>query len=643
MTKTGCSLMWGLVTGCICSQSLTAVAAAGGAAAPENFANLSLEELSDVRVVSVSKREERLGDAPASVFVITSEDIRRSGARSLPEALRLAPNLHVAQTAAGNYTITARGFAGNSANKQLVMIDGRSVYTPLFSGVFWDVQQLPMDSIERIEVVSGPGGTLWGTNAVNGVINVITKPAASTLGAQADLRWGQEQSGAAFRYGAAMDDGAWRAYAMDYAMPHGETLAGRALGDAWHTAQAGFRADWLRGSDNVTLQGDAYRTGAGQLPSTTIPAPRNSALRGANLMGHWNRQLSGGANLSVMAYYDRTDRELTGLFKENLDIFDVQALYNLAPLGRHTLSVGAEHRFAHDRVSNISGLGFRPERAAMRWISLFGQDSFALSERLNLIAGLRLEHNGYTGSELLPNLRLAWKATPSSFLWASLSRTVRAPSRIDRDIYFSAGGLSLQGGPDFKSEIARVLELGLRQQFGNHASYSFTFYRALYDKLRTVKALSPQMFEIGNGMVGDTRGVEAWGNYQVTRAWRLGAGLTLMDEQYSLKPGENDFLNRSVRGNTDPRRTARLRSSLNLGEGRDLDLTLRHVGPLRFTTVAGYTALDVNFNWQVRDGLVLAVGASNALDRQHEEFPVGAPNAPLSLGRGAYVRVISHF
>jgi len=346
MTKTGCSLKWGLVTGCICSQSLTAFAAAGGAAAPENFANLSLEELSDVRVVSVSKREERLGDAPASVFVITADDIRRSGARSLAEALRMAPNLHVAQTPAGNYTITARGFAGNSANKQLVMIDGRSVYTPLLSGVSWDVQQVPVDAIERIEVVSGPGGTLWGTNAVNGVINVITKPASSTLGGMADLRWGQAQSGAAFRYGAAMDDGAWRAYGMDYAMPHGETLAGRPLGDAWHNAQAGFRADWLRGSDALTVQGDVYRIGAGQIPTPPVTMLPAASMRGTNLMGHWSRQLYGGASLSLLAYYDRTERDQVGVYKENLDVADLQALYNFAPLGRHTLAAGAEYRFA---------------------------------------------------------------------------------------------------------------------------------------------------------------------------------------------------------------------------------------------------------------------------------------------------------
>ncbi len=641
MPKAGDSLKWGLLAGCICGQSLTATAATGGAALPENFANLSLEELSDVRVVSVSKREERLGDAPASIFVISADDIRRSGARSLAEALRLAPNLHVARMPAGNYTITARGFAGNSANKQLVMIDGRSVYTPLLSGVSWDVHQLPMDAIERIEVVSGPGGTLWGTNAVNGVINVITKPAASTLGGMADLRWGQEQSGAAIRYGGAMDDGAWRAYGMDYAMPHGETLAGAALGDAWHNAQVGFRADWLRGSDTVTVQGDAYRMGAGQLvtaPALPLPA---ASMRGVNLMGHWTRQMDGGASLSLLAYYDRTERNQTGAYEEDLDVADLQALYNFAPIGRHTLAAGAEYRFAHDRVAVTSGTAFRPERASMHWASLFGQDTIALGDLWNLTAGLRIERNKYTGTEFLPNLRLAWKATPSTSWWAALSRTVRAPSRVDREIYIDAGPRgSLTGGPDFQSETARVLEIGVRQQFGNRASYSLTAYRALYDKLRTIKPVAPLVYVIGNGMEGETRGLEAWGSYQATPDWRLSAGLTLMHEEFSLKAGELDFGNRSLMGNVDPRRMAKLRSSYTLGEGRDLDLTLRYVGPLRFTTVAGYTALDVNFNWQLRPGLELALGASNALDREHEEFS-GANR--LALGRGAYVRVISRF
>jgi iron complex outermembrane receptor protein len=629
--KAGYSLCWGLVFG---SEAVA------GVGSPENFANMSLEELSDVRVVSVSKREERLGDAPASIFVITADDIRRSGARSLAEALRLAPNLHVAQSAGGAYTITSRGFSGNSANKQLVMIDGRSVYTPLLSGVSWDAQQLPMESIDRIEVVSGPGGTLWGTNAVNGVISVITKPAAATQGALADLRWGQDQSGAAFRYGAAMDDGAWRAYGMDYAMPHSKTLAGRALGDAWHTAQAGFRADWLRGSDSVTLQGDIYRSGKGQLPTTSLPAPRAAILRGANLMAHWTRQLQGGASLALVGYYDRVVRDLTGSYHEDLDIADLQALYNFAPFGMHTLAVGAEYRFAHDNVKVTSGTAFHPERAAMRWASLFAQDAIAFSEQWSLTGGLRAERNMYTGTELLPNLRLAWKASPSTSWWAAASRTVRAPSRIDRDVFFAASRFTLAGGPDFESETARVLELGLRQQFGNRASYSLTVYRALYDHLRTVKQPSPQLLQIANGMEGETRGLEAWGSFQAMPAWRLSAGLTLMHEEFSLKPGENDFNNSSLNGNIDPRRVAKLRSSWTLAEGRDLDLTLRHVGPLRFTNVPGYTALDVNFNWQLKPGLELALGASNALDREHAET---SGNNRLGLGRGAYVRLVSRF
>jgi iron complex outermembrane receptor protein len=639
MRKAGRWLKWGLLAGCICCQTCSAAAAGDGTPVPENFANLSLEELSDVRVVSVSKREERLGDAPASVFVITSDDIRRSGARSLPEALRLAPNLHVAQAPSGGYTITARGFAGNSANKQLVMIDGRSVYTPLFSGVFWDVQQLPMESIERIEVISGPGGTLWGTNAVNGVINVITKSAAATLGGTVDLRWGQEQSGAVFMYGAPMGDGAWRAYGMDHVMPQGETAAGTRLGDGWHTGQVGFRSDWMRGSDSLTLQGDAYRTIEGQV-ATAVPMP-TAQMRGANLMGHWNHQMMGGASLSLQAYYDRTERDLTNLFQETLDIVDLQALYNFAPIGRHTLALGGGYRFARDRVNNVSGVAFNPERANLHWTSFFGQDTVALGEAVNLTAGLRAERNMYTGTELLPNLRLAWKATPSTFWWAEASRTVRAPSRIDRDIYINAGALgSLTGGPDFESETARVIELGLRQQFGNLASYSLTVYRASYDHLRTVKPVAPLRYEIGNGMEGETRGVEAWGSFQATPAWRLSAGLTMMHEDFSLKPGEIDVLNRSVQGNWDPRRMARLRSSFTLGEGRDLDVTLRYVGPLRFTQVGGYTALDVNFNWRLMPRLDLALGASNALDRQHEEF---SGTTRLSLGRGAYARLISRF
>lgn len=618
--------------------------AAEGASTPDNFANMSLEELSDVRVVSVSRREERLGDAPASIFVITAEDLRRAGARSLPEALRLAPNLHVAAAPAGAYAITARGFAGNGSNKQLVMIDGRSIYSPLFSGVFWDAQYLPMDSIERIEVVSGPGGTLWGTNAMNGVINIITKPAAAMAGSTFDASWGRYQSGLAFSHGAPATQGAWRAYAMDYAMPAGERQSGAKLGDAWHYAQAGFRRDWQLGSDAVTLQGDAYRSGKGQVATRELGRPLPGRLYGANLMLHWSRQLRDGGSWNLLAYADSTERELTGAFRDKLDVLEVQGTYNLPQLGSHALALGAGYRFARDRFTHASGISFLPPLAHLRWANLLAQDTWSLSEQLKLIAGLRLERNAYTGTEFLPNLRLSWKATDDALLWTALSRTVRAPTRLDRDAYIVQGAQSLRAGPHFESEVARVLELGYRQQLGNRASFSVTLFGARYDRLRTVSALRlPVLFTITNDMEGRTRGVEAWGNVQLAPDWRLGAGFTAMHEEFSMKPGTIDVAS-STRENFDPTHTLRLRSSWTIAEGRDLDVTVRRVGRLRFTDIPGYTALDLNLNWRLRPGLEVQLGASNALDREHEEIRANQASEPrLSLGRGVYARFISRF
>ncbi|WP_374582812.1 TonB-dependent receptor plug domain-containing protein [Pseudoduganella sp.] len=615
-----------------------------GAATPDNFANMSLEELSDVRVVSVSRREERLGDAPASIFVITAEDVRRAGARSLPEALRLAPNLHVAAAPAGAYAITARGFSGNGTNKQLVMIDGRSIYSPLFSGVFWDAQYLPMESIERIEVVSGPGGTLWGTNAMNGVINIITKPAAAMAGSVLDATWGTYQSGLSLSHGAAAKDGAWRAYAMDYAMPSGERLSGAALGDAWHFAQAGFRRDWDMGNDSLTLQGDIYRSGKGQVATRAMPRPAQARLRGGNLLAHWSRQQRDGVSWSLVAYADHAEREHTGAFLDTLDVLDVQGSFNLPQLGRHALALGGGYRFARDRVTNISGIAFLPPHTTLRWANLLAQDTVSLNEQLNLIAGLRLERNAYTGTEFLPNLRLSWKATDEALFWTSLSRTVRAPTRLDRDTYIVQGAVSLRAGPHFESEVAKVLELGYRQQLGNRANFSVTLFGARYDRLRTVRAVRlPVQFTIANDMEGSTRGVEAWGNVQLARDWRLGLGLSAMHEEFRMKPGVQEIAN-STRENFDPVHTARVRSSWTLGEGRDLDLTLRRVGRLRFTDIPGYTALDLNLNWRLRPGLELQLGASNALDREHEEIRANQVSEPrLSLGRGVYARFISRF
>ncbi|MCI3951985.1 MAG: hypothetical protein K0R53_1482, partial [Burkholderiales bacterium] len=314
---------------------LVAAFPAQSAAPARDLADLSLEELSNIEVTSVSRRAERLSDAPASIFVITREDIRRSGVTSLPEALRLAPNLQVARVNASSYAISARGFNNSIGNKLLVLIDGRTVYTPLFSGVFWDAQDVMLEDVERIEVISGPGATLWGSNAVNGVINVTTRPARDTQGALVSAGAGNLERGGAVRYGAALGGGGHvRLYGKYFDRDNTERADGSPVRDAWDKGQFGFRADWGGADRSFTLQGDAYR---GELEQA---APGQIKLEGMNLLGRWNHHLGDGSNLRFQAYYDHTQRNQPGTFREELDIFDVELQHALKPLGAHALVWG---------------------------------------------------------------------------------------------------------------------------------------------------------------------------------------------------------------------------------------------------------------------------------------------------------------
>jgi iron complex outermembrane receptor protein len=334
-----------------------------------SLADLSLEELGNIQITSVSKRGERLSDAAASVFVITADDIRRSGVRRLADALRLAPNLEVAQISASGYAISARGFNGTSANKLLVLIDGRSVYTPLFAGVFWDAQDVMLEDVERIEVISGPAGTLWGVNAVNGVINVITRSARETQGGLLPGGAGNRDKDAAARYGGPLgSDGSYRVYGMYFDRDHTGTASGATVNDAWHKSQGGFRADWSGASDALTVSGNGYVASEGQpLPGTievtgvTLPLG-NVSLWGANLTGRWNRTLEGGSNVTVLGYFDRTYRDAPPSFSETLDILDLQLQHSLHPIGMHSLTWGGEFRYGIDHVTNATFLVPGPPR-----------------------------------------------------------------------------------------------------------------------------------------------------------------------------------------------------------------------------------------------------------------------------------------
>ena len=600
-------------------------------AQPADLTSLSLEELGDIKITSVSKKPERLSDAAASVFVITAEDIRRSGARNLPEALRLAPNLQVAEASAVGYAVSARGMNGsnNSApNKLLVMIDGRSVYSPLFSGVFWDAQDVMLEDVERIEVISGPGGTLWGVNAVNGVINIITRSSEDTRGALLTTAVGNDGSDVGFRYGAALGaSGDYRVYGKHARWLHGKTADGTTVDDAGHRTQVGFRTDWHHAVDSFTVEGNVY-DGHEQQPAPGAVAISGVGLvlgdvsnSGANLTARWNRALAEGGSLDLQAYYDHTRRTVPPTFGERLDILDFQFQHSLRPLGMHSLVWGANARQSRDNVENLSPyFAFLPAQVHQHWTSLFAQDEMTLASHLRLTLGARLERNDYTGTEFLPNARLAWKATPDHLFWTAVSRAVRAPSRLDRDAYVpSVPPYLLNGGDPARSEVAKVYALGYRGQPTPRLSWSATVFHSDYDHLRT-QEIDPSYTYLffGSLMEGQANGIEWWGTFQAAENWRLSSGFTALDEHFRLKPGSNDAAGPGTEG-FDPSHTWQLRSSWSLGSGAELDIGLRHVGALARDEVPSYTAVDARLGWALVPGVEISLTGRN-LSGSHGEY-----------------------
>jgi iron complex outermembrane receptor protein len=607
-----------------------------------DLVELSLEELANIRVTSVSKRSEPLANAPASIFVITGDDIRRSGATTLPEAMRLAPNLQVARVDARNYAITGRGFNSPFANKLLVLIDGRAVYSPLFSGVFWDAQDVVLEDVERIEVISGPGATLWGANAVNGVINVITRGAAETQGALAAAGAGRNERNGVLRYGGALDNGGhYRVYGKHADNDDLRRADGAPVPTGWRRQQTGFRTDWGNTSGNLTLQGDVYDGSLHQAGT------RDIAIGGANLLGRMNRMLPGGSNLSLQAYWDYTRRDQPGAFAEQLHTLDLQLQHSIKLAEIHELVWGAGYRYAVDHVRNETAFAFLPGSFDMYWGNVFVQDEIALRDNLRLTAGLKLENNHYTGAELLPSLRLSWKPAANSMLWGSASRSVRTPSRIDRDLYSptsppvvnGAPRYIVAGGPGFESEIANVLEAGYRAQPAPALSYSATAFYSRYDKLRTLEP-NPAGFGsvFSNRAEGKTRGIEMWGNWQALRAWRLSAGLVVQRIDTTLKPGSRDATGATGLATSDPGNFWMLRSSYDIGQSKELDVTIRHNGSLPRPAVPAYTTMDLRYGWNIRRDLELSIVGQNLLDRSHPEFG-GAPGRS-EFERSVFVKLL---
>lgn len=603
------------------------VDAACADALSQNLGSLSLEDLGKVVVSSVSKKPQRLSDAGAAVYVISHDDIMRSGATDLPGMLRLAPNLSVFQTGPSGYTVTARGFSGNNTaqnfpNKILVLIDGRSVYSPIFSGMYWDDQFVLPQNVERIEVISGPGGALWGANAVNGVINIITRKAGDTQGGMLYLTAGTQERGAAVQYGGALGRHAhYRVYARDFRRRSLDNSAGQDAHDGWRKPQVGFRVDWDAGSgDAVMVQGDLH-DGRMQQPGTVEVRSTEG-----DVLARWQHTISDTSSLHLQAWYDYVHRrgEASGSGFV-LRTGDIELQHSFALGARHRIVWGiGDRRYHYDitpRISPVSSLMWDPAVNTQNLANAFVQDQVALGSRTQLTLGLKAEDDPYSGVSLMPSGIVSFKPSDNVLLWTSASRAMRTPTPFDRDVIEKLGTLTfLVGNPDFRREQLTAYEAGWRAQLAARATMSVSVFYNVYDDLKTIE-FSPTGLPLlwGNGMRGHTYGLEAWGSYSINDAWRLDAGFSTLRKRLRFKPGASGLLGTSQAGD-DPAYHGFIRSVMNLSPRWMLSAELRQVGALPDPKVPGYVELDARLGWRPVDRLELSLSGTNLLHPWHQEY-----------------------
>jgi iron complex outermembrane recepter protein len=598
---------------------------------------LSLEQLFDLKVTSVSQKPESLSKAAAAVHVVTHDDIRRSGALSLPEALRNIPGVEVARVDSRQYAITARGFNGTAANKLLVLMDGRSLYTPLYSGVFWDVQDTFIEDIEQIEVIRGPGATVWGANAVNGVINVITKNAAETQGLLISGGGGDPERGfGGVRYGGTLGAHAFfRVYGKHFERDASRRPDGQGAGDNFRMSQGGLRMDWTPSdADAFTLQGDGYSGAARQPTADAID------VGGGNALAQWTRRFGAKSDLQVRAYFDRTDRTQPPIFGETLDTYDLTVRHRFAARSRQDVVWGVGYRLTRDDVDNSPALAFLPARLVQPLWTCFVQDEIAGYEnRVHVTLGSKFEHNDYTGFEFEPSVRLAWSPAAAHSVWAAASRAVRAPSRIDRDLFAPATPpFFLAGNPNFESEVLWAFELGYKVRATSRLTASLaTFYNS-YDRLRSLEVGAPAL--LGNGIEGRGYGVEGEATWQVADGWRLNPGYTFLRLDLDTTPASTDTSSVLQEGDS-PRHQFFVRSSFTLPRALSLDLTVRGVSELTHQKVPAYATADARLAWQATPAIELSVVGQNLLQPRHPEF--GLQAGPREVPRGIYGRVTCEF
>jgi iron complex outermembrane receptor protein len=635
----------------------------------------SIEDLMNIEVTSVSKKEEKLARTAAAIFVITAEDIRRSGANSIPALLRMVPGLDVAQINASTWAISSRGFNDQIANKLLVLIDGRTVYSPLFNGVYWDVQEVPLEDIERIEVIRGPGAAIWGANAVSGVVNIISKKASDTQGLLITGGGGtHDEAFGTAQYGGKLGPTTnYRADSTNFNGNHLANLSGQNGEDSWDVIRGGFRADSKFGTKNsLTVQGDGYSGSEGEIvtavTSLMLPQPQTSNLRmdigGWDLLARWDRTVSTTSQTTLQVYFDRTSRgDVT--YGEGRSTFDIDFHDHIAWGNRQDFVWGLGFRDTSDNIRGSFRLMFNPSAETQLLFSSFVQDEIAMVPRkLYLTLGARLEHNHFTGFDVQPSASIAWLANDRNTFWASLSKAVGTPSReidvrFNNAVFPGPGGVPVLEsifGMEQKNEDVLATELGYRAQISDQLSLDLTGFYDSYSNIisndvgATYVEFNPAPVHLvlpiflGNQLYGEGHGAEIALNWKPASRWSLSPGFSYLQLHIHKTALSTDISSIATVEGSSPREQAQLRSHVELASRWGWDTSVYFVGRLPALQIPSYTRLDTSLTWRARDGLSFSLVGQNLLQDHHVEFNGPDQTVQSSLvKRSAYAKIVWHF
>jgi iron complex outermembrane receptor protein len=657
---------------------LSTAASAHAQSPPPDLADASLEELMNIQITSASRKEQRAEDVAGAVYVITHDDIRRSGMTSVPDLLRLAPGVQVAQINANKWAVSIRGFNGLYSNKLLVLIDGRSLYNPLFASVLWDVEDLMLEDVDRIEVIRGPGGAVWGANAVNAVINILTRPAAGTLGLLVRAGVGTfDQGNLAVRYGGAAGSGAYRVYAQ--LTNHGNSLLapGAAADDHWRSFTSGFRGDWSAGPDAFIVQGGLSAgqqrplwVSLGPAAAGHLDTSGTSTTQTGNVFGRWTRTDSGSGKLQVQSFVDLAHRrESVGEYDRRT--FDLDADYHTILGPRHDVIVGGGYRYISEAIVSGIGYSFTPNHKRVALLNTFAQDEIALvPTRVTLTVGGKLEYSNGEGASLLPTARIMWKLRPRQRLWGAVSRAVRTPSLVDESVHavYPPGllpvppgtpsgvgfALSVNGNPAIRPERLVSTEVGYRVDVGSRVSIDVAGFQGHYTRLQTTEPSAPALEFIDgrpvirvaatfeNLLEADTRGVEIAGRVALRRWWQIDGTVAA----FHLTPHpdiESHDVTAAASDGLAPGYQWRGHSALSLGPKAQADVLLFYVGSLHQTAVPSYTRADARLDWNFNRRFTVTAQGQNLLSPSHAEWASDAILVATRIPRSGSLRLTWRF